>query len=100
MIASNIIGNVSLTPQGMVCLVVVAVLATCVIIMLMLHVPENVDQTSSVLARMACERLETKIWRHWKMLLLMALLRWCGLFDGYTILDELMWTCYATYIDD
>ncbi len=73
------------------------VLATC---LMMLRISQNMDQKIKVLARKAYERIETKICKHWKILLLMAFLRWCGIFEVCTILDEAIWTCYAAFIDD
>jgi hypothetical protein len=98
MIVSNILGRVSLTVIfGGLSIVFLLVLATCLI---MLHISQNMDQKLKALARKAYERIEKKFRNHWKILLLMAFLRWCGIFDICTILDEAIWTCYAAVIDD
>ena len=52
------------------------------------------------LARLAYCRLKSKNFQHWKILLLMACLRKAGVFDTYSMLDEIIWTGYAAFVDD
>ena len=97
MIVSSIVGDhASLEVLFIVCSLVL--LANYLIVLL--HRPENTDHESKTSISIACERLEKKMRKHWGVLLLMALLRWYGLFDVYPILDEIIWTCYAALIDD
>ena len=68
-----------------------------------LHCAEHVTRNGSEileLARLANCSLESKICKHWKILLFMACLRKAAVFDAYTVLDEIIWTGYAAFIDD
>ena len=98
MIVSNILGNMSLTVMFALLsgLFLLGLVITCMV----LSISAEMDQKLQELARLACCRLESKICKHWKILLLMACLRKAGVFDTYSMLDEIIWTGYAAFVDD
>lgn len=98
MIISNILGQMNLTVVfGGLFILCLSVLTTCLIL---LRFSQGMDQKLNVLMQKVSERIETKMCKHWKMMVFMAFLRWCGIFEVYTLLDETLWTCYAAFIDD
>lgn len=98
MIVSNFLGSASLAVIFTIFSIIfllVALFSTAT-----LHVFQNADQKLSNLCQAAYQKLEHKLFKHWKILLVMIFLRRAGLFAVCTNLDNFIWVCYAAFIDD
>jgi hypothetical protein len=98
MIVASVVG--SMTWAMILAATVVGCVALCVFYAIMLLVCDDADKRLAKLSLTAYAKLQTKIYKHWRMLSLMIVLRQCWLFTVYTSLDEFIWVCYAAFADD
>ena len=93
MIVSNIFGNMSL---AVVCALLTGIcLLGLVISCVVPSMSAEMDWKLQELVRLVYCRLESKICKHF-----MACLRKACVFDACSMLDEIIWTGYAAFVDD
>ena len=98
MIMSSIIGSTTL---AFISAIVLAFsLGLFVTSAVMLRFCADANDKLKDLSRIVYNKLCNKILGHWQILIVMAVLRRCGLFAIYTNLDEFVWVCYAVLVDD
>lgn len=98
MIFSNIAG---MYPVDVLCACMTGLLLfACATSLILRCISQQANMKLDILFQFASARLQAKLVKHWKILLIMGIFRACGLFDNNSNIDECIWTLYAAFIDD